>query len=222
VVIVGVFLLLPDRTGTAEVGAVRPLITEPAEAESGPVEVAEVQPEPEPEPVESADPPVRDYSVRPVVADHVVRSGDTLWDLSAEIWGSRHLWPDLYRFNRESVPDPDDLTVGSRLQIPDALLSDDGTLSERAMSHLLDSYVVAYRAYRTAEAALAERASRTDRRDLAIRSRLKRSRAQWLLYSAHRFDDTFVISRASDIDPDDIAVVESYLTRFGRPDFSLD
>ncbi len=223
VVIIGVYLLLPDRTGEAR--AVRPVITEQPEAEAEPSPPAAVAETPAPavsEPSEPTASDARDYSARAVVAEHVVRAGDTLWDLSAEIWGSRHLWPDLYRFNRVDIPDPDDLTIGFRLQVPDSLLSDVGTLSSDAVSHLLDSYVIAYRAYRTAEAALAERASRTDRRDLAIRSRLKRSRAQWLLYSAHRFDDTFVISRAADIDPDDIAVVESYLSRFGRPEFSLD
>ncbi|TVQ23258.1 MAG: LysM domain-containing protein [Spirochaetaceae bacterium] len=223
VVIIAVFLLLPDRSGDAR--AVRPVITEVREAEAEPAppaEVAEVPAPAVPEPPEPVVPETRDYPARPMVAEHVVRAGDTLWDLSSEIWGSRHLWPDLYRFNRGDIPDPDDLTIGFRLQVPESLLSDDGTLSSGAVSHLLDSYVIAYRAYRTAEAAFAERASRTGRRDLEIRSRLKRSRAQWLLYSAHRFDDTFVISRAGDIDPDDIAVVESYLTRFGRPEFSLD
>ena len=217
-VIVGVFLLFPGRSGEAR--APRPVISERPSQEA---EV--VQPEPEVAPEATAtvpEPAVRDYATRPVVAEHTVRSGDTLWDLAAEIWGSRQLWPDLYYVNRDSVPDPDDLIIGSRLQIPESLLDDDGRLSDGAVSHLLDSHVIAYRAYRSAERALADRASRTGRRDLEVRSRLKRSRAQWLLYSATRFDENFVITRAADIDPDDIAVVESYLTRFGRPEFRLD
>ncbi len=222
-VIIGVFLLLPDRTSSvrASTPAIADTPPEPAETAETP-QPAIVEPDPEPEAAPEPETVPRDYAARPVVTGHIVRSGDTLWDLADEIWGSRHLWPDLYRFNRESIPDPDDLTIGYRLQIPESLLASDGTLSEGAISHLLDSYVIAYGAYRTAERSLADRASRTGRRDLAIRSRLKRSRAQWLLYSATRFDENFVITRAADIDPDDVAVVESYLNRFGRPEFRLD
>lgn len=220
-VIIAVFLLLPDRSDSSG-------IPRPVAEQSQPPETAEVEPAPEPEEQATAEetdqaetgPP--DFGARAVVYEHTVRAGDTLWDLSDEIWGSRHLWPDLYRVNRNSVPDPDDLTIGSRLQVPESLLGDDGSLADAAVSHLLDSYVLAYRAYRSTEQVLADRAARTGRRDLEIRSRLKRSRAQWLLYSATRFDENFVITRAADIDPDDIAVVESYLTRFGQPDFRLD
>lgn len=226
-VIIAVFLLLPDRSDSS--GLPRPVAEqsqnpEAAEVEPAPDQTVPADPE---EPVtavetDQAETGQPDFGARAVVYEHTVRAGDTLWDLSEEIWGSRHLWPDLYRVNRNSVPDPDDLTIGSRLQVPESLLGDDGSLADAAVSHLLDSYVLAYRAYRSAEQVFADRAARTGRRDLEIRSRLKRSRAQWLLYSATRFDENFVITRAVDIDPDDIAVVESYLTRFGQPEFRLD
>ncbi|MFW6252479.1 MAG: LysM peptidoglycan-binding domain-containing protein [bacterium] len=225
-VIIAVFLLLPERSESS--GVPRSVAQEAqTPEETGSEETTPMPPDPEPEaePEESvaaAETEQPDYGARAVVNEHTVRPGDTLWDLSDEIWGSRHLWPDLYRVNRNSVPDPDDLTIGSPLQVPESLLSEDGSLADAAVSHLLDSYVLAYRAYRSAEQRLADRAARTGRRDLEIRSWLKRSRAQWLLYSATRFDDNFVITRAADIDPEDISVVESYLTRFGRPEFRLD
>jgi nucleoid-associated protein YgaU len=50
---------------------------------------------------------------------HVVEPGDTLWQIAAEVAGNPHLWPALYRANRDQIKDPSLLHPGQRLSIPD-------------------------------------------------------------------------------------------------------
>jgi nucleoid-associated protein YgaU len=50
---------------------------------------------------------------------HVVQPGDTLWRIAADLAGNPHLWPELYRANRDQIKDPSVLHPGQRLTIPD-------------------------------------------------------------------------------------------------------
>jgi nucleoid-associated protein YgaU len=50
---------------------------------------------------------------------HVVKPGDTLWQIAGEFAGDPHLWPVLYRANRDQIKDPSVLHPGQRLTIPD-------------------------------------------------------------------------------------------------------
>lgn len=54
-----------------------------------------------------------------VDAVHVVRPGETLWQIAAELTGDPHRWPELYRANRDQIKDPSTLYPGQRLAIPD-------------------------------------------------------------------------------------------------------
>ena len=49
---------------------------------------------------------------------YVVRQGDTLRSIAAEFLGSEAGWTRIYDTNRERIPDPDSLTVGTSLTIP--------------------------------------------------------------------------------------------------------
>ncbi len=171
-----------------------------------------ISPAPEEEPEnDEVDPDDRE-----VIATHSVEKGDTLWDLSEHYWQSRHLWPDLYDWNADAIDDPDQLQISTSLRVPESLMRN-ATLSDRAREHLLDAYVVAYQAYRDAAAALSDRARVTGRRDLELRSRLKFSKAQWLLYSGTRFDRGYIATRSANIHASDIEAVTHFLDRFGRP-----
>jgi Tfp pilus assembly protein FimV len=50
---------------------------------------------------------------------HVVQPGETLWHIAAQVAGDPHLWPRLYRANRDQIVDPSRLYPGQVLSIPD-------------------------------------------------------------------------------------------------------
>lgn len=49
---------------------------------------------------------------------HVVRPGDTLRSIAAELLGSESEWTRIYDANRERIENPDSLIVGTSLAIP--------------------------------------------------------------------------------------------------------
>ena len=49
---------------------------------------------------------------------YVVRHGDTLRSIAAEFLGSETGWARIYDANRERIPNPDSLSVGTSLTIP--------------------------------------------------------------------------------------------------------
>jgi nucleoid-associated protein YgaU len=50
---------------------------------------------------------------------HEVQAGETLWQIAAQVTGDPHLWPELYRANRDQIGDPSRLYPGQRLSIPE-------------------------------------------------------------------------------------------------------
>lgn len=190
---------------------------------SPPVEVEPDEPDPEPadpEPTAPApdDPAPRDVDpeTRDLLAEHTIRRNDTLWDLAEEYWANRHLWPDLYVENENGLDDPDDLTVGDSLRIPESLV-DHGYLGDGARAYLMDAYIRAYRSYSRSADLLDRQAETTGSVALLRRARLKRARSQWLLYSGTRFEENYMNARMVDIRSDDRELVDSYLDRFGTP-----
>jgi LysM repeat protein len=49
---------------------------------------------------------------------HLVESGETLSSIAAVHFGNPHLWPALYRANRDQIKDPSQLYPGQTLSIP--------------------------------------------------------------------------------------------------------
>jgi len=50
---------------------------------------------------------------------HVVRKGETLSKISLTYYGSAGKWRKIFEANRETIKDPDKLTAGAKLIIPD-------------------------------------------------------------------------------------------------------
>ena len=61
---------------------------------------------------------------------HVVRPGETLWQITEAVVGDPHRWPELYRANRDQIKDPSTLYPGQRLAIPDFPATRPGPESE--------------------------------------------------------------------------------------------
>lgn len=62
----------------------------------------------------TADEPSGDQEV-----EHVVKKGDTLWDLASQYLTNPFRWPDIYQLNQAKIDDPHWIYPGQRFLLPD-------------------------------------------------------------------------------------------------------
>lgn len=62
------------------------------------------------------DDPAGGYGTPPTT--HVVQKGDTLYKLARQYYNNQSMWKKIWEANRDVVPNPNQLNVGTTLQIP--------------------------------------------------------------------------------------------------------
>jgi nucleoid-associated protein YgaU len=70
-------------------------------------------------PVEPVKPVVEEPIVFPKeVTTYTVRRGDSFWRIAGTVYGDPHSWRTIWEANRDRVPNPNVLPVGTVLTIP--------------------------------------------------------------------------------------------------------
>jgi outer membrane protein OmpA-like peptidoglycan-associated protein/LysM repeat protein len=50
--------------------------------------------------------------------EYIAKKGDTLWKIAEDVYGDGKKWKNIYRFNKDSIKDPNKLKPGTKLVIP--------------------------------------------------------------------------------------------------------
>jgi len=156
-------------------------------------------------------------AARTVTGTHMVKRGETFYELSGELWGDEHLWPDLYVLNQQQFTNPDLVPEGSEISVYERLGSS-GSFNAREMATLLQAYVDVYRRYRALGEQALERGRETGSRWLIELARARINKAHWLLYSGMRFRRDLLDHFDDQIEDRDERVVRQFVERFGYVD----
>jgi nucleoid-associated protein YgaU len=65
-----------------------------------------------------SDSEIRDTNAQPTQRIHIIQKGDTLSSISAKYYGSANQWRKILAANRDNLPNPNRLTPGVKLIIP--------------------------------------------------------------------------------------------------------
>lgn len=118
---------------------------------------------------------------------HRVIPEDNLWKISGHYYRNPYLWPNIYRANLDSIPNPNVLERDQQLTLPVLYgLPEQLTLADR--QHLAEGYFLLYRHYRTNEPAL----------------------APFALWAAVRYDARIKAEYAAELRADDWAFLQAH------------
>lgn len=145
-----------------------------------------------------------------------VEPGDTLYDVSRELWGNEDFWPLIYLRNSPPLDHPDRLEPFKELRLGSGPLAD-GVLEANERQELLEGYIEAYEAYRRRGEEATDIGRNRSNEYLIQTGRILINKAHWLLYRGLVFDDGYLERYSSDIQERDRRVVQSYRERFGPP-----
>ena len=50
--------------------------------------------------------------------EYIAKKGDTLWKIAEDVYGNGRKWKNIYRFNKDTIKDPNKLKAGTKILIP--------------------------------------------------------------------------------------------------------
>lgn len=118
---------------------------------------------------------------------HRVIPEDNLWKISNHYYRNPYLWPNIYRANLDSIPNPNVLERDQQLALP-ILYGPPEQLTVVDRRHLAEGYFLLYRHYRTHEPAL----------------------APFALWAAVRYDAQIRANYAAELRADDWAFLQAH------------
>ncbi len=121
---------------------------------------------------------------------HRVAAGDNLWGISGTYYRDHYLWPNIYRVNTATIPNPDIVQIDQSLEVP-ALYGPPEKLTEADRRHLAQGYFLLYRYYK-------ENAS---------------SLAPYALWAAVQYDAAIKAEHATELSEDDLAFLQAHGVR---------
>ncbi|MGH7600921.1 MAG: HU family DNA-binding protein [bacterium] len=118
---------------------------------------------------------------------HRVALGDNLWGISGAYYRDYYLWPNIYRVNTATIPDPDILQIDQSLNVP-VLYGPPQKLAAADRRNLAEGYFLLYRYYK-------ENAS---------------SLAPYALWAAVQYDAAIKTQYATELSEDDLAFLQAH------------
>lgn len=67
----------------------------------------------------TGDATVKEVASKGLPGEYVVKTGDSLWSIAVDAYGSGYNWTEVYNANKESIKNVDVLWVGTKLTLPD-------------------------------------------------------------------------------------------------------
>ena len=59
-----------------------------------------------------------EYNITGTLSTHKIRRGDSLVKLALKFYGNKKLWPYIVKYNRNTIKNPDNVPIGTQIQIP--------------------------------------------------------------------------------------------------------
>ncbi|MEX0660993.1 MAG: HU family DNA-binding protein [Balneolaceae bacterium] len=74
--------------------------------------------------------------------DYQVAPGESLWSIAEDVYGDPYLWPLIFSANNNDISNPNVLTSGINIEVPE--LSDSDNLSQPQLDQLAEGYLSVY------------------------------------------------------------------------------
>jgi len=158
IIVILIILLLPWFRGTDQIQSRKPVLTQTPDATAPdqteaeqPVEIKQVNNTVPDNPAvnkQRAVEPVAESIPAGMPGSKVlIKQGQTLWSLAQNYYQQSYLWPNIYRVNSASIPNPDLVLIGINVQIP-SLQGNPRNLTQQDVEQIAEGYVEVYLTYK--------------------------------------------------------------------------
>jgi len=150
----------------------------------------------------------RSLEDRHVIHRHLIKRGDTIYDLSIKYWNNKNLWPDMYVMNLNKITDPDMLKYGYYLNIYDKLAENTKDLSWSQRNELVERYLLSYKLYKALGYQDIENKNYQQ-------GYYRLNGSVWILYTAAGYDQKLIKKYSDIMSKHDKVILTKYINKFG-------